>query len=116
MLQAFRSLGHNQFEYARWCAETRERYKIIQVAVATENERRWDTVISNLVTQSDSTVLITHYAYPYEIRQHIFYRNKWWEIVNVGERTMDENPQAMRLINPQFNMQYILEIRKVNWL
>lgn len=113
MIQALRSLGHNQFERAKWYpTEDKNDYKLIGVAVVSENEKRWDTVISNIITASDNTVLLTNYAYPYKTRQHIFYRDKWWEIIAVGEKTLDINPQAMSLLKPKYNTQYVLEIKE----
>lgn len=115
MIQALRSLGHNQFEWARWAWDDQEHYKIIKVEIVTENEKRWDTVISNLITQADSVVLKTAYAYDYKTRQHIFYRNHWWEIAAVAERSGDINPQALSLVRPDINKQVILELTRVDW-
>lgn len=116
MLQALNSLGHDQFEYARWCPETSDSYKIIKVSIVSENAKRWDTVIANLITQSNSTVLLTSYAYPYKERQHIFYRDKWWEITAIGEKNLDVNPQSLALVNSVINKQCVLEIQETDWL
>ena len=43
-----------------------------------------------------------------------FYREKWWEITNVGERRLDVNPQALALVKPSVHTQYILEIIEVS--
>lgn len=114
MSLAWKSLGHNQFESARWYKDGKEDFKFIRVSVASENQKRFSTVIMNLITQANSTILLTSYAYPYAVRQRIFYRNKWWEITNVGDRTLDVNPQAMSIVNPAVNMQYILEVIEVD--
>lgn len=113
MIQALRSLGHNQFEWAKWYEKDREKYKLIQVLIVSEDAKRWDTVIQNIITQSDSTVLLTDYAYPYETGQQIFYRDTWWVITAVGEKSLDVNPQVMSLIKPKYNMQNVLELQKV---
>lgn len=113
MIQALKSLGHNQFEYARWCEKEREKYKIIRVEIVREDEKRWNTVLQNVITRSDSTLLRTAFAYPYEPRQHIFYRNAWWEITNIGEITLDVNPQSLALVNGG-NRQSVLEVIKVD--
>lgn len=113
MINALKSLGHNQFEFARWCKEDREHYKIIRVEIVSENEKRWSTVLQNIITRSDSTLLRTAYSYPYDTRQHIFYRNKWWEITNIGEITLEVNPQALALVKGG-NMQYVLEVVQVD--
>lgn len=115
MIQALLSLGHNQFEWARWAWDDKEHYKIIKVEIATENEKRWDTVISNIVTTEDSAVLKTMYNYDYKVSQHIFYRGAWWQIRNIGERSQEINPQALLLVRPEINKQTILEIMKVDW-
>lgn len=113
MINALKSLGHNQFEFARWCKEDKEHYKIIRVEIIGENEKRWSTVLQNVITRSDSTLLRTAYVQSYDTRQHIFYRNKWWEIINVGEITLEVNPQALALVNGG-NMQYVLEVIQVD--
>ncbi len=105
--------GHNQFEYARWCEHERQKYKIIRVETVSEDQKRWSTVLQNIITRSDSTLLRTAYAHPYETRQHIFYRNKWWEITNVGEVTLDINPQVLGLVKGG-NTQYVLEVVQVD--
>lgn len=113
MINALKSLGHNQFEFARWAPEKPERYKIIRVEVVRENEKRWSTVLQNLITVADSTLIRTAFVYDYKPRQHIFFRNKWWEIQSVGEITSDVNSQALSLVNGG-NMQYVLEITEAN--
>lgn len=105
--------GHNQFEYARWCEKSPQKYKIIRVEIVSESEKRWSTILQNIITVSDSTLLRTAFAYPYESRQHVFYRNKWWEILNVGEVTLDVNSQSLALIKGG-NKQYILEVIQVD--
>lgn len=116
MIEAMRSLGGNQFEVARWYEKNRTDFKTIRVAIVTEDMKRWNTVISNLITQADSTMLLTNYAYPYATRQHIFYRGKWWEITNVGERDLDVNPQSMSLVKSRINRQSIIEMIEVDLL
>lgn len=114
MIQALKSLGHNQFEYARWCeGKDPTHYKIIRVEVVREDEKRWSTVLQNLLTTSDSTVLRTAYAYPYQRRQHIFFRNTWWEIQSVGEMSQDVNPQSLALVSGG-NTQCVLELLQVD--
>ena len=105
--------GFNQFEYARWCEKSPQKYKIIRVEAVRDDEKRWSTVLQNIITVSDSTLLRTAFAYPYEVRQHLFYRNKWWEILNVGEVTLDVNPQRRALVRGG-NMQYVLEVIQVD--
>ena len=109
-------LGHNQFECAKWYEKDKDQYKFIRVGVINENEKRFSSVIQNIMTQADSTMLFTSYRYPYKVGQHIFYRDKWWEIAAVGERTLDVNPQVMSLIKPQLNMQSVLELIEVDWV
>ncbi|MCH5165646.1 MAG: hypothetical protein J1G01_04525 [Clostridiales bacterium] len=113
MINALKGLGHNQFEFARWAPEKYNRYKIIRVEVVSENEKRWSTVIQNLITVADSTLIRTAFVYDYKPGQHIFFRNKWWEIRSVGEMTGDVNPQALSLVNGG-NTQYVLELTEVN--
>lgn len=113
MLNALRCLGHNQFEVARWAPESYDKYKIIRVSVVSENEKRWNTVIQNLITCADSTIIRTAYVYDYKPREHIFYRNKWWEIQSVGEITQDVNPQTLGLVVGG-NRQFILELMEVD--
>ncbi|MDE6398604.1 MAG: hypothetical protein K2L51_04725 [Clostridiales bacterium] len=113
MIQALKSMGHNQCEYARWCENEREKYKVICVEEISENEKRWSTVLQNIITTAGSTLLRTAFAYPYDKRQHIFYRNEWWEITNAGEVTTDVNPQNLGLVTGG-NMQYILEVVQVD--
>lgn len=113
MLNALRSLGHDQFEFARWSPKVYTQYKIIRVSVVSENEKRWNTVIQNLITTADSTVIRTAYVYDYQPRQHIFFRNHWWEIRAVTDVTQDVNPQALGLVKSG-TAQYILEVVKVD--
>lgn len=112
MIQALRSLGHNQFEWAKWYEKNKEQYKLIKVSIVSEDAKRWDTVIQNIITHSNSTVLITGYAYPYEVGQQIYYRDKQWVIVSVGEKSLDVNPQAMSLVKP-ICVQKVLELQEV---
>lgn len=113
MLSALMSLGHNQFEFARWAPEQYDRYKIIRVEMINEDAARFSTVLQNLLTVADGVVVRTAYAYDYKPRQHLFYRNKWWEIVSVQELTQDVNPQALGLVNYGCK-QYALEITVAN--
>ncbi len=113
MLNALLSLGHNQFEWARWAPESYDNYNLIQVERVSDNEKRWSTVIQNLMTAADSTLLRTSYVYDYAPRQHIFYRDKWWEITAVTEVTLDVNPQAFALVRG-VNRQSIIELKQVN--
>ena len=113
MINALKSLGHNQFEYARWAPEHYDRYKIIRVEQVRDDERRFSTVLQNIMTVADSTVLRTAFIYDYKPRQHIFFRNKWWVIVSATDVTQDVAPQALGLIKggtPQF----ILEIAEAD--
>ncbi len=114
MLNALNSLGHNQFEFARWAPVTYDRYKIIRVQVVSDNERRWSTVIQNLMTAADSVLVRTSFVYDYAPRQHLFYRNKWWEIRSVADVTLDVNPQALSLVRGGVNSQFILELVEVD--
>ena len=113
MINALKSLGHNQFEFARWAPEQYDRYKIIQVEMINEDAARFSTVLQNLMTVEDSIIVRTGYMYDYKPRQHLFYRNKWWEIISVQELTQDVNPQALGLVNCGY-MQYALEIKVAN--
>ena len=113
MINALKSLGHNQFEVARYAPERYDDYKIIRVSRVTENERRFDTILQNIMTVADSTLLRTAYIYNYKPRQHIFFRNKWWVIVAATDVTQDVSPQALGLVKggtPQF----ILEITEAD--
>lgn len=112
-MRALFQLGHNQFEWARWAEKEYTKYKFIRVEIVTENERRWSTVLSNVITRADSTLLKTSYQFPFDTRQHIFYRNKWWEIINVGEISAEVAPQALSLVKGG-NKQYVLEIVQVD--
>ena len=113
MINALKSLGHNQFEFARWAAERYDRYKIIRVEPVRERDKRWSTVIQNLMTVADGTLLRTSYAYDYKPRQHIFYRNKWWEIRTVQEITQEVEAQAAALVHGG-NRQFVFELIQVN--
>lgn len=113
MINTFKSLGHNQFEFARWAPEQCDRYKIIRVQQVSDKERRFSTIMQNIMTVADSTLLRTAFIYSYKPRQHIFFRNKWWVIVAATDVTQDVAPQALGLIKggtPQF----ILEISETN--
>lgn len=113
MLNALRCLGHNQFEWARYSPKVYTQYKFIKVSVVSENEKRWNTVIQNLITCEDSTLIRTAYVYDYKPREHIFYRNKWWEIQSVSEITQDVNPQTLGLVVGG-NRQFVLELAEAN--
>lgn len=103
-----------QYECARWCENDREHYKIISVEIVSEREKRFSSVIQNLITFSGSTVLKTNFAYAYKPRQYVFYRKEWWEIINVGDISLELNPQSLSLVNPEYNMQKVLELKRVN--
>ena len=113
MINALKALGHNQFEFARWAPKEYDRYKIIRVQVVSEDEKRWSTVIQNLMTVADSVLLRTSFVYDYKPRQHVFFRNKWWEIQSVSDVTQDVNAQATALVNGG-NSQFILELIKAD--
>lgn len=112
-MKALFHLGHNQFEWARWAEKDYEHYKFMRVEIVSEDEKRWSTVLQNVITRSDSTLLKTSYQFPFDIRQHIFYRNKWWEITNVREITTEIASQTLALISGG-NMQYVLEVSQVD--
>ena len=113
MINTLKALGHNQFEYARWSAKEYDRYKLIRVQVVSENERRWSTVIQNLMTTADSILLRTSYVYDYKPRQHVFFRNRWWEIRSVADVTQDISSQATALVN-RGAQQFVLELAEVD--
>ena len=113
MLNALKGLGHGQFEIARWAPEEYNRYKFIRVQIVSEDEKRWSTVIQNLITVADSTIVRTATVYDYAPRQHIFFRNHWYEIRAVTDVSLDVNPQSLSLVNGG-NTQYLLELVKVN--
>lgn len=113
MINALKGLGQSQFEFARWAPENYDRYKIIRVSVVSEREKQWSTAIQNLMTTAGSTLIKTSYEYPYEPRQHVFYRNTWYEIRSVGTITNDVSGQALALVNGG-NSQYVLELVKAN--
>lgn len=112
MLQALRSLGHNQFEYARWYKDCKDDYKLIRVDPISDNETRWSTALQNVITVSKSTLIRTAYGYPYEADQRLFYRDSWWVITSIKEIFMDINPQSLSLVKPM--PQYVLEIIQVD--
>lgn len=112
MLNALKGLGYNQFEYARWAEQGYDKYKFIRVEVVSENEARWSTAIQNIMTTEDSTYVRTAYEYPYKPRQHLFFRNAWYEITAVGEITQDVNPQALGLVCGA--RMFVLELHRVN--
>lgn len=113
MINALNGLGHNQFEWAGWSSKVYTQYKLIQVSVVSEDEKRWSTVIQNLMTSADSTIIRTAYCYDYAPRQHIMYRGKWWEIRAVTEVTQDVNTQTLALVNGG-NRQFIIELGEVD--
>ena len=113
MINALNSLGHVQLEFARWAPETYERYKIIRVRVVSEDEKRWSTVIPNLMLNADNLLLRTAFVYDYKPRQHVMFRNKWWEITAVAEITQEVNAQATALVNCG-NRQFVLELTEVD--
>ncbi|MDE7406478.1 MAG: hypothetical protein K2M89_06370 [Clostridiales bacterium] len=113
MLNALKGLGHSQFEIARWAPKEYGRYKFIRVELVSENEKRWSTVIQNLITVADSTVIRTATVYDYAPRQHVMFRNKWYEIRAVTEITQDIAPQSLALVSGG-NRQFIMELVEVN--
>lgn len=113
MINALKGLGHNQFERARWASESYETYKLIPVEVVSDNEKRWNTAIRNLMATADSMLIRTSYVYDYAPGQHIYFRDKWWEIRAVTEVTQDVASQALSLVKGG-NRQSVIEIAKVN--
>ena len=112
MSLAWKSLGHNQFESARWYKDGKEDFKYIRVEAISENEKRWNTVLQNIITVSDSTLIRTSYSYPYKVDQHLLYRDCWWVITAIKEIFMEVNPQRLSLVKPI--PQYVLEIIQVD--
>lgn len=113
MINALKGLGYGQFEYARWSPKIYTQYKIIRVEVVGENEKRWSTVIQNLITTANSVLIKTAYVYDYEPRQHVMFRNKWYEIRAVTEITQDVNPQVLSLVNGGAR-QFVLELTEAD--
>lgn len=113
MINALKGLGQSQFELARWAPESYDRYKIIRVSVVSEREKQWSTAIQNIMTTAGSTLLKTSSVYPYEPRQHVKFRDEWYEIRNVGTITNDVAGQALALVNSG-NSQYVLELVRAN--
>lgn len=113
MINALKGLGYGQFEFARWSPEEYDRYKIIRVETVSENEKRWSTVIQNLMTTADSVLVRTAYIYDYKPRQHMFFRNKWWEIVAVNEVTQDVAAQSIALVSGG-NKQFVIELKEAD--
>lgn len=109
MLNALLSLGHNQFEWARWAPESYDNYKLIQVERVSDNEKRWNPMLQNISTTSDSTLLRTAYMYDFKPYQHVFFDGKWQVILSVRKVSTDVNPQALALVRGG-SSQYILEI------
>lgn len=109
MINAFKALGHGQVLYARWAEKEYDRYKFIRVEPISDRERRFSTVIQNLMTNSDSILLRTADIYDYKPRQHVFYRNKWWEIISAREDSTAVNPQSLALVDGG-TQQFILEL------
>lgn len=116
MLRALLSLGsENQFEKARWIPEplARNKYKLIRVEVVDEKRRQFSTIIQNLITSADSTVLQTSYSYDYKVDQEIFYRGEFWIITSVTDITKDIAPQSLGLVKANITKQSIIEVIKV---
>lgn len=113
MINALKALGHNQFEHARWAEKEYDKYKVIPVEIIGDMEKRWSTVIQNMITSANSTLLRTASIYSYAPRQHVMYRGEWYEIRSVLEVPTDVNSQALSLVHGG-NSQFILEIVKVN--
>ena len=113
MINALRGLGHSQLEFARWSPKVYTQYKIIRVSVVTENEKRWSTVIQNLMTTADGTLIRTSDIYDYQPRQHIMFRNRWYEIRSVQEITQDVSPQALALVKGG-NRQFVIDMIEVD--
>lgn len=113
MIHALMGLGGDQFEWARWSPENYLKYKFIRVSRVSDNERRFATAIQNITTATDTLLLRTSYLYDYKPRQHILYRDKWYEIVGVTEDNGSVNPQAMSLVNGGVRA-YILELQEAD--
>lgn len=109
MLQALLSLGQNQFEPAYWAEKEPTKTKYISVEPIGDQERRFNSVIQNLITSADSTLIRTSYAYDYKPRQHMFYLDKWWEILSVSNDPTAVNPQSLSLVK-RGARQFIIEL------
>ncbi len=109
MLNALLSLGHNQFEWARWAPESYDDYKLIPVARVSDEDRRWNPMLQNISTSPDSTLLRTAYMYDFKPYQHVFFDGKWQAILSARKVSTDVNPQALALVRGG-SSQYILEI------
>lgn len=113
MINALTGLGGDQFECARWSPKSYITYRLIRVSRVSDNERRFGTTIQNITTATDTLLLRTSYLYDYKPRQHVFYRNKWYEIVGVTEDNGSVNPQAMALVNGGVRS-FILELQEAD--
>lgn len=113
MINALRGLGHNQFERALWAPDGYEKYKIIRAEVVSEDSKRWNNVIQNLITSADSLLLRTSDIYPYAPRQHVKFRDVWYEIVSANMMTTEVNPQVLSLVK-NGNPQWLLELKEVD--
>lgn len=109
MIDAILSLGFSQFESARYAPKDYLHYKFIRVRRVGDRERRFNPIIQNLMASPDSVLLCTSSRYDYEPRQHVYYKDKWYEIASVNEINEDLNPQSLLLVRGGC-AQYILEL------
>ncbi len=113
MINMFKALGHGQMEIARWVEKEYDKYQFIHVELVGDQEKRFSIVIQNLMTNSNNLLLRTADIYDYKPRQHVFYRDKWWEIKSVGDDMTAVNPQSLALVAGG-TQQYILELGEVD--
>jgi|AGTN01.1.fsa_nt_gi hypothetical protein len=104
-------MNPDAFEWARWFFEDRK-YKLIGVEAVSDEEKRFRLLVQNLITDAGSMVLKTRYANEYEIKQRLFFRDKYWVIRNISKNTDSLNPQALGLVNPSY--EYILELTEAD--
>ncbi|MDR3216118.1 MAG: hypothetical protein LBT55_01715 [Clostridiaceae bacterium] len=112
-------LTQNAFERAMWYPNGRvntEGAKLIRVEVVTDVQKRFGTLVRGLIKDESSTVIRTAYCYDYsptDIKQEIFFRDRYYGISGVGEDTQSVNPQARGLIHNAGTVK-ILELKEKN--
>lgn len=83
-------------------------YKPMKVQNMNESGKSYGTVSENMDSSRNMLYLRTRYPYEYEVKQHILYRAKWYEITDIRPRDLP----TMGLFR---NQEFIISLIEVNY-
>lgn len=102
----------NEFETAWWCPTKGDRIKRVAIGIemGDSRDKHYRAIMQGLKIDDAQTVLKTTYNNEYEVRQELYYRDKWWVIQDVKKDTRTLNPQALAFVKPEEQTIYYLTV------